>query len=294
MRMVRPCPRPPITGAASARTTSIPGAVRPSRSPAKSICNACVRFHKVATVGEDWPRSIWLTMDRLTPESLATASSDRPRVLRASRSDAAKRSWMSDRGFIARLCNRPRLASTGSGSAEGDEIAKALRRRQGKALAPRRVAERVTDCGQQRLERGHIARGRRSQCRLDQMIARNDGGVGCKKGGFGIGAQPRAPTRKPRPKRCRISHYPRVHGDSARQTTECSRPVNTLNCLQKFFGQCCIFSLRARQSQLCTHHLDPCRLIGGRDGFKPRIGQINRPVRSEEHTSELQSQFHLV
>lgn len=49
-----------------------------SSNPAKSTCRARVRFHSVSTVGDESPRSIWLTMLRDTPDSLATASSDRP------------------------------------------------------------------------------------------------------------------------------------------------------------------------------------------------------------------------
>ena len=92
--MVTPWPRPPMTGASLARITSIPGVVRPSSSPAKSTCNACVRFHSVATVGLDSPRSIWLTIDRLTPDSFATASRLSPLARRASFSEAARRSWI--------------------------------------------------------------------------------------------------------------------------------------------------------------------------------------------------------
>jgi hypothetical protein len=88
MRILTPGLRA-ITGAAPARVTSIPGAGLPSRRPAKSTCKACVRFHSVATVGELSPLSIWLTMERDTPESFATASSESPRARRASRSDAA-------------------------------------------------------------------------------------------------------------------------------------------------------------------------------------------------------------
>ena len=51
-------------GQRSARVTSIPGAGRPSSRPAKSSCRAWVRAQRVATVGQDSPRSIWLTIDR--------------------------------------------------------------------------------------------------------------------------------------------------------------------------------------------------------------------------------------
>ena len=77
--MRQPEPRLLIVGTSAARKTSICAGVGAlSRRPAKSTCSARVRFHRVAMVGLLSPRSIWLTMDRDTPESLATASRLRP------------------------------------------------------------------------------------------------------------------------------------------------------------------------------------------------------------------------
>ena len=81
-----------ITGTCGARSTSIWSTASPvSKSPAKSTCKARVRFHRVAMVGELSPRSIWLTMERLTPERLATASKLKPCARRASFRRAGRR-----------------------------------------------------------------------------------------------------------------------------------------------------------------------------------------------------------
>lgn len=82
--MRHPEPKLLMVGTSVARRTSIcVGVLAPSKSPAKSTCNARVKFHSVAIVGLLSPRSIWLTMDRETPDSFATASRLSPCPVRA-------------------------------------------------------------------------------------------------------------------------------------------------------------------------------------------------------------------
>src|SRR5258708_17861473 len=57
-----------------------PGA---SKSSASEMPNACAIRNVTPTVGLAWPRSIWLSIDRLTPLARASASSDHPRSVRS-------------------------------------------------------------------------------------------------------------------------------------------------------------------------------------------------------------------
>src|SRR5262245_25670957 len=56
-----------------------PGA---SSSSASEMPNACAMRNVTPTVGLACPRSIWLSIERLTPEDRAKASSDQPRSVR--------------------------------------------------------------------------------------------------------------------------------------------------------------------------------------------------------------------
>ena len=71
-----------------------------STNLAKSTFSACVRFQRVETVGLLSPRSIWLTIDRRTPDISANASSERFFALRVSFSRVAMRIRMSCREFV--------------------------------------------------------------------------------------------------------------------------------------------------------------------------------------------------
>ena len=98
MRMVQQRPASLKEGVSAARMCSRigdAGAAELSSRPAKSTLSARVRFQRLATVGEEAPRSIWLSIERDTPESCASASSERPRSARASFSRAARWDVMS-------------------------------------------------------------------------------------------------------------------------------------------------------------------------------------------------------